>query len=71
MIDLATQKTENAAKLQTVDLELDALDEAETFTVSVVDSATLALLESPLELRVQFLAEQKEIAAFQRERGFS
>lgn len=52
MIDLVAHKTENAATLQTVDLELDALDDAETFTVSVVDSATLALLESPLELRV-------------------
>lgn len=45
MVDFAMKKVDNAEKLQTVEIELYDMDieEPETFTISVVDSATLAL----------------------------
>ena len=52
MVDFAMKKVDNAEKLQTVEIELYDMDieEPETFTISVVDSATLALLDEPIEL---------------------
>lgn len=52
MVDFTMKKVDNAEKMQTVEIELYDMDieEPETFTISVVDSATLALLDEPIEL---------------------
>lgn len=51
MVDFQIKTVENPSSVQTVTVELDDIETAESCTLSIVDATTLALLRDPLELR--------------------
>ena len=51
MVDFLIKTIENPEAVQTVTVELDDIETAESCTISIVDAATLSLLRDPLELR--------------------
>ena len=51
MVDFQIKTVENPSSVQTVTVELDDIESAESCTLSIVDAATIALLRDPLELR--------------------